>query len=99
MTGIQYQIRFIVDNIPDELSILFGNNIVKKPYYEIADVLRKIKPDDLTICTVNPVKGNPYFRTKRFDFLDKKVLLYVSVGLMIILLSYAIFVAVKKIES
>ena len=99
MTGIQYQIRFIVDNIPDQLSIFFGNSIVKKPYYEIADVLRKIKPDALTVCTINPVKENPYFHSKRFTFLDKKVLLYVFVGLMIILLSYAIFVAMKKIES
>jgi len=103
MKGTKYQIRFLSDKKPENMSVLFGNSKAKKPYYEIADVLKKIKPADLTICKLGDIEKNPDFNSgfnfKLFGFLNKKYLLYVFVGLMIILLSYAIFVAMKKIES
>jgi len=103
MKGSKYQIRFLSDKKTENMSVLFGNCEAKKPYYEIADVLKKIKPADLTVCKLGDIEKNPDFNSKLdfklFGFLNTKYLLYVFVGLMIILLSYAIFVAMKKIES
>lgn len=80
--------------------LYYGGKEIPIPKYDVQEILEKINNPSMEYLILGEPENNPDFEAKKLKpFLNSKPLFYIITGAMLIILGWAVFKNLKKIES
>ena len=103
--GNTYNIVFIKnDSSKKDIALYFGGKHMSAPEYDIASVIPDLNKLEIAYLSLAPSGPNPEYsqeseKQKEIRWFESKILFYSAIVLMVLILIWALYIGIKKIDN